>query len=125
MLGCQGGRRGGQDELRRLGFTYKYAIDTMYKIVTNRIYCIRELYLVFYSDLNGKEIQKRAYMYVCMLSCFSRVHLSATPWTVALQTPLSIGFSRQEYWSRLSYTQLIHFTVQQKLIQHRKVTIYQ
>ena len=26
---------------------------------------------------------------------------SATPWTVAFQTPLSMGFSRQEYWSGL------------------------
>ena len=26
---------------------------------------------------------------------------SATPWTVALQVPLSVGFSRQEYWSGL------------------------
>ena len=25
----------------------------------------------------------------------------ATPWTVALQAPLSMGFSRQEYWSEL------------------------
>ena len=25
----------------------------------------------------------------------------ATPWTVAHQAPLSMGFSRQEYWSRL------------------------
>ena len=39
---------------------------------------------------------------VCMLSLFSRVQLFATPWSVALQTPLSIGFFRQEYWSRLS-----------------------
>ena len=29
----------------------------------------------------------------------SRVHLSATPWTVAYQAPLSMGFSTQEYWS--------------------------
>ena len=29
----------------------------------------------------------------------SRVRLSVTPWTVALQAPLSMGFSRQEYWS--------------------------
>ena len=27
--------------------------------------------------------------------------LSATPWTVTLQGPLSLGFSRQEYWSGL------------------------
>ena len=30
-------------------------------------------------------------------SCFSRVQLFATLWTVARQTPLSMGFSRQEY----------------------------
>ena len=29
----------------------------------------------------------------------SRVPPSATPWTAAYQAPLSIGFSRQEYWS--------------------------
>ena len=27
----------------------------------------------------------------------------ATPWTVARQTPLSMGFSRQAYWSGLSF----------------------
>ena len=31
----------------------------------------------------------------------SRVWLFATPWTVAHQAPLSMGFSRQEYWSGL------------------------
>ena len=34
-----------------------------------------------------------------VLSRFSRVPLFATPWTVARQAPLSLGFSRQEYWS--------------------------
>ena len=29
----------------------------------------------------------------------SRVRPSATPWTAAFQAPLSMGFSRQEYWS--------------------------
>ena len=38
-------------------------------------------------------------MYVCMLSCFSRIQLFVTPWTLARQPPLSMGFSRQEYWS--------------------------
>ena len=37
----------------------------------------------------------------CVLSCFSRVQLFATPWTVAGQAPPSMGFSRKEYWSRL------------------------
>ena len=41
-------------------------------------------------------------MRVCMLSCFSHVQLIGTPWTVAHQAPLSMGFSRQEYWSALS-----------------------
>ena len=36
-----------------------------------------------------------------MLSHFSCVQLFATPWTVALQTPLSMGFSRQKYWRGL------------------------
>ena len=35
------------------------------------------------------------------LSRFSRVQLFVTLWTVACQTPLSMGFSRQGYWSKL------------------------
>ena len=38
-----------------------------------------------------------------LLSRFSRVQLCATPWTAAHQGPLSMGFSRQEYWSVLSF----------------------
>ena len=44
-----------------------------------------------------------------MLSCLmgalvkvkslSHVQLFATPWTAAYQSPPSVGFSRQEYWS--------------------------
>ena len=36
-----------------------------------------------------------------VLSCFSHVQLFVTLWTVACQAPLSMGFSRQEYWSGL------------------------
>ena len=36
-----------------------------------------------------------------MLSCFSHVQLFATLWTVAHQALLSMGFSRQKYWSGL------------------------
>ena len=39
--------------------------------------------------------------YVCMLSHFSRALLFATLWTAAGQAPLSLAFSRQEYWSGL------------------------
>ena len=38
-----------------------------------------------------------------VLSRFSRVPLFATSWTVACQAPLSMGFSRQEYWSGLPF----------------------
>ena len=33
----------------------------------------------------------------------TRVRLFATPWTVAHQASLSVGFSRQEYWSGLPF----------------------
>ena len=36
-----------------------------------------------------------------MLSCFSQAILFVTLWTVAHQAPLSMAFSRQEYWSGL------------------------
>ena len=39
--------------------------------------------------------------YACMLSRFSHVPLFAATWTSACQTPLSMGFSGQEYWSGL------------------------
>ena len=34
---------------------------------------------------------------------FSRVRLFATPWTVTCQAPLSMDFSRQEYWTGLLF----------------------
>ena len=40
-------------------------------------------------------------MRVFMLSLFSCVWLCVNLWTVACQAPLFMGFSRQEYWSRL------------------------
>ena len=40
---------------------------------------------------------------VHVLSHFSRVQLFETLWTVAHQAPLSMGFSRQEYWSGLPH----------------------
>ena len=34
----------------------------------------------------------------------SRVRLLATPWIAAYQAPLSMGFSRQEYWNGLPFS---------------------
>ena len=39
---------------------------------------------------------------LCVFSHFSHVPLFAILWTIAHQAPLSMGFSRQEYWSGLS-----------------------
>ena len=42
-------------------------------------------------------------LHTCMLSCFSHVWFFATLWTVAHQAPLSMGVSKQEYWSGLPF----------------------
>ena len=38
-----------------------------------------------------------------MLSCFSHVRLFVTVWSIALQSPLCMGFPRQEYFSGLPF----------------------
>ena len=40
--------------------------------------------------------------------CFSHVQLFVTPWTVAHQASLSVGFSRQESWSGLPFPPPAH-----------------
>ena len=40
---------------------------------------------------------------VAVVFSFSHVRLFVTPWTAAHQAPLSMGFSRQEHWSGLSF----------------------
>ena len=47
---------------------------------------------------DSEEELKRLLMKVKEKS-LSRVRLLATPWTASYQAPLSMGFSRQEYWS--------------------------
>ena len=44
---------------------------------------------------------------VCVFVCaqlLSPVRLFVTPWTVAHQAPLSMGFPRQEYWSGMPFS---------------------
>ena len=42
---------------------------------------------------------------VCLsVKSLSHVQLFATPWTVARQAPLAMGFSRQEHWSGLPFS---------------------
>ena len=51
--------------------------------------------------IKGTALVRHLLGSACMLSCFSCVQLFTTPWTAACQAPLSMGFSRQEYWSGL------------------------
>ena len=59
-----------------------------------------------------------AWKWKVKVKSLSRVRLLATPWTAAHQAPLSMGFSRQEYWSGVplpspsisSYTSSIQLT---------------
>ena len=54
--------------------------------------------------LNERNIQKRTYRkYMCYAYALICVQLFSTPWTVAHQAPLSMRFSRQEYWGRLPF----------------------
>ena len=40
---------------------------------------------------------------VCVCVCELVILLSATPWSVVHQAPLSMGFSRQEHWGGLPF----------------------
>ena len=53
---------------------------------------------------NNYEILLVIIYCIFMLSHFSRVQLSETLWTVARQAPLSMEFSRQEYWNGLPFS---------------------
>ena len=54
-----------------------------------------------------------------LLSHFSHVLLCATPYTAAHQAPLSLGFSRQEYWSGLPFPSPMHACMHAKALQSR------
>ena len=51
----------------------------------------------------GRRFQSSCLSVLCVLIHFSRVRLFATPRTVARQASLSMGFSKQEYWSGLPF----------------------
>ena len=57
---------------------------------------INSVFSQIYRDLRFREC-----VHACTLRLFSHVCLLVTLWTVAHQAPLSMGFSRQEYWNGL------------------------
>ena len=59
--------------------------------------------------LNSRPVSLRLerawepWLHACVLSRFSCVRLFVTPWTIAHQALLSMGFPRKEYWSELPF----------------------
>ena len=63
-----------------------------------------QVYGVFNTDSGPKSLKTTEDPSICQLLLFSHSFMSksfVTPWTIAWQIPLSMGFSRQEYWGRL------------------------
>ena len=59
--------------------------------------------VLYYQALTFSELhQTQGFCYCCLVakSCLTGF---VTPWTVALQAPLSMGFPRQGYWSGLPF----------------------
>ena len=59
----------------------------------------------FFKEIYKSNRIKRLFIaeILCSRIYFSRVQLFMTPWTVAHQAPLSVEFSRQEYWRGLPF----------------------
>ena len=56
------------------------------------------------SDMTERLIHSLSLSYDMCVYSLSRVRLLATPWTAAHQASLSMGLSRQEYWSGVPLT---------------------
>ena len=68
-----------------------------------------EMFLVTRSTIYNFPFVLTIFSLISMWSevkSLSHVQFFATPWTVACQAPLSMGFSRQEYWSGLPFPSL-------------------
>ena len=61
--------------------------------------------IIILSCVNFEMMILSSYLVSCVCACvlrhLSHVQLIVTLWTVACQAPLSMGFSKQEYWSGL------------------------
>ena len=101
-VGCDWAQYNSRTDFERL-----WSKKQFYK---NRLFCglikVILLSLVTLSILKKKKSkcerkQKLTLTLLCVCVRLSRVRLFTTPWTVAHQAPLSMVFSRQEYWSDL------------------------
>ena len=94
-------------------YTHKHAFQYLFLALCLSPSLITALpFFLYYEHLEGKEhtYEDKILLFyqspedlACFLSLFSCVQLFATLWTVACQAFLSMGFSRQEYWSELPF----------------------
>ena len=61
-----------------------------------------------------------AWKWKVKVKSLSRVRLIGTPWIVPYQSPPSMGFSRQEYWSRVPFPSPFYCHRSVKIIQHKQ-----
>ena len=82
---------------------------------THNMYCMQNSLSLLHEQIKCMEILDIISSHILsshwLLSHFSHVQFSATPWTLAHQDPLSMGFSRQEYWSGLPFPSLTLFLI--------------
>ena len=71
-------------------------------------------------DSPGKDTEVGChFLFQCVkVKSLSHVQLFATSWTAAYQAPLSMGFSRQEYWSGVPLSSLQMLTTCQQCVNH-------
>ena len=81
--------------------------SSLLHVANATLFTIAKTWKQFKFSLTDNSFQKIWYINIYKgpvlfcLSHFRHVPLFVTPWTVAYQAPLSMGFSRQEYWSGL------------------------
>ena len=71
------------------------SVCALYLLITSQIH--------YYHHDAIISIITSSVIFIVKVKSLSRVQLFATPWTVAYEAPLSIEFSRQEYWSGLPF----------------------
>ena len=89
--------------MRKLKFSEFEQIVQGYSLTSHAVQCQNSCCCYFTKNwecIKSYWLQADAHC-ACMLSHFNRVLLFVTLWTIACQAPLSMGFSRQEYWSGL------------------------